>query len=151
MVKSANQPLGQDPALLLKQEGEPMFKLQLSTRECDGHIVVALRGEPDLPDTAVAAAALAAVATGEPEIIVDLAHLEFIDCSGMNALLRVLNQARHAGGDPLLAAPRQQALRVLTLTGLISVFSVHASAEETAGSAERSRRAAVPVLAVPVL
>jgi anti-anti-sigma regulatory factor len=69
----------------------------------------------------------------------------------MNALLRVLNQARRAGGDPLLAAPRQQALRVLTLTGLISVFSVHASAEEAAGSAERSRRAAVPVLAVPVL
>jgi hypothetical protein len=29
MVKSANQPLDQDPALLLKQEGEPMFWVQL--------------------------------------------------------------------------------------------------------------------------
>src|SRR6266550_600520 len=29
MVKSANQPLGHDPALLFKQEGEPMFWVQL--------------------------------------------------------------------------------------------------------------------------
>jgi hypothetical protein len=95
MVSSVNQPLGQDPALLLKQEGEPMFRLNLSTRECDSHIVVALRGELALLDAA-------AVAAVDPQIIVDLAHLEFIDGCGLNPLLRVLKQARHAGGDRLL-------------------------------------------------
>ena len=48
------------------------------------------------------------------------------------------SRARHAGGDLLLAAPRQQVLRLLTLTCLIDVFSVHASVDEAAG--DRSQR-----------
>jgi anti-anti-sigma regulatory factor len=41
-------------------------------------------------------------------------------------------QARQAGGDLLLAAPRGPVRRLLTLTGLIGVFSVHASVEQAA-------------------
>jgi anti-anti-sigma factor len=55
--------------------------VDLSTRECDGHVIVALRGELDIADAVSVAAALAAVAAREPEIIVDLAGLEFIDSS----------------------------------------------------------------------
>ena len=141
LVKS---PLGRDPALLLKQEGASMFSVDLSTRECDGHVVVALGGELDLVDAADVAAALATVAAREPEIIVDLARLEFIDSSGVAALARGRKLARHAGGDLLLAAPRQPVLRVLAVTRLVDDFSVHASVEEAAGSAGRSRRAAAP-------
>ena len=96
---SVNWPLGQDPALLLKQGGCPMFSVDLSTRECDGHVVVALRGELDLADAADVAAALAAAVAGEPRIIVDLAGLEFIDCSGVAALARGRRHARQAGGE----------------------------------------------------
>jgi anti-anti-sigma regulatory factor len=45
-------------------------------------------------------------------------------------------QARQAGGDLLLAAPRGPVRRLLDLTGLIGVFSVYASlvqAVQTAG------------------
>jgi hypothetical protein len=48
------------------------------------------------------------------------------------ALVRGGQHARHAGGDLLLAGLRQQVLRVLALTRLIGVFSVHASVKETA-------------------
>jgi anti-sigma B factor antagonist len=122
-----------------------MFSVDLSTRECDGHVVVALRGQLDLVDAAGVAAALATVAAREPQIIVDLAALEFIDSSGVAALERGRTHARHAGGDLLLAAPRQPVLRVLALTRLVDDFSVHASVEEAAGSAERSRRVVVPM------
>jgi hypothetical protein len=37
-----------------------------------------------------------------------------------------------AGGDLLLAAPRGPVLRVLAITRLVDVFSVHASVEEAA-------------------
>jgi anti-anti-sigma factor len=74
-----------------------MFSVDLSTRECDGHVVVALRGELDLVDAADVAAALAAAVAREPRIIVDLAGLEFIDCSGVAALARGRRHARHAG------------------------------------------------------
>jgi anti-anti-sigma factor len=123
-----------------------MFSVDLSTRECDGHVVVALRGELDLADAADVAAALAAVVAREPRIIVDLAGLEFIDCGGVAALARGSRSppGRPGGGDLLLAAPQQRVLRVLAITRLVGEFSVHASVEEAAGSAGRSRREAVP-------
>jgi anti-sigma B factor antagonist len=105
-----------------------MLSLDLSTRERDGQVVVALRGELDVVD----AASVAAVAARERDVIVDLAPLEFIDSSGVAALERARRHARHAGGDLLLAGPQQQVLRVLALTSLIDVFSVHASVKETA-------------------
>jgi anti-sigma B factor antagonist len=136
--------------LLLEQEGASMFSVDLSTSEYGGHVVVALRGELDIAGAAGVAAALATVAARKPEIVVDLAGLEFIDSSGVAALARGRRHARHAGGDLLLAAPRQQVLRVLTLTRLIDVFPVHASVEEAASSAARLRPAAAPVAGRPV-
>jgi len=50
-----------------------MCSVDLSTRGCDGRVVVALRGELDVADAANVVAALAAVAVREREIIVDLA------------------------------------------------------------------------------
>jgi anti-sigma B factor antagonist len=122
-----------------------MFSVDLSTRECGGHVVVALCGELDLADAAEVAAALVAAVAREPGIIVDLAGLEFIDCSGVAALARGRRHARQAGGDLLLAAPQQRVLRVLAITCLVDGFSVYASVEEAAGSAGRFRREAVPV------
>jgi anti-sigma B factor antagonist len=122
-----------------------MLNVDLTTRECGGHVVVALRGELDLADAAGVRAALAEAAARAPEIIVDLAALEFIDCSGVAALEHGRRQARRAGGDLVLAAPQQQVLKVLAITGLADDFCVYASVEEAAGSAGRSRPVAVPV------
>jgi anti-anti-sigma factor len=91
------------------------------------------------------AAVLVAAVGRELRIIVDLAALEFIDCSGVAALARGRRQARQAGGDLLLAAPQRRVLRVLAITRLAGEFPVYASVEEAAGSAGRSRREAVPV------
>jgi anti-sigma B factor antagonist len=132
--------------LLLEQEGAPMFSVDLSASEYGGHVVVALRGELDI---AGAAAAPATVAARKPEIVVDLAGLEFIDSSGVAALARGRQHARHAGGDVLLAAP-PQVLRVFARTRLIDAFPVYASAEEAASSAGRLRPAVAPVAGRPV-
>jgi anti-sigma B factor antagonist len=122
-----------------------MVSVDLSTRICDGHIIVALRGALDVADAVSVAAALAAVAARERDIVIDLAGLEFIDSSGVAALVRGRRQARDAGGELLLAAPQQQVLRILTLTRLIDVFPVHATVAEAAGRPGRSPRVAVPV------
>ena len=128
-----------------------MLSVDLSTREGDGHVVVALRGELDIADAVSVAAALAAVAARDLEIIVDLTGLEFIDSSGVAALARGRKHARLAGGDLVLAAPQEQVLRVLTLTRLIEVFPVHPSVDEAAGRAGRSQRSAAPVAGSPVI
>ena len=123
-----------------------MVGVDLSARECDGQVIVALRGVLDVAEAASVAAALTAVAARQRDIIIDLAGLEFIDSSGVAALVWGRRQARQAGGELLLAAPQQQVLRVLTLTRLIDVFPVYASVAEAAGSAGPSPRAATPVL-----
>src|SRR5258708_24518622 len=121
-----------------------MVSMELSTGESDGQAVVAWRGERDVAEAASVGAALVAVAARAPEIIVDLAGLEFIDSSGVAALVLARVQARGAGGDVLLAAPQDQVLRLLTVTRLAERFSVHASADEARGTARRSPRAPAP-------
>lgn len=122
-----------------------MFSTDLSTRSCDGRAVVALRGELDLADAAAVADALAAVATREPRIIVDLEGLEFIDCSGVAALARGRRQARQAGGDLVLAAPQQIVMRVLAIARLTDAFCVYATVEEVPGVAGHPLERAVDV------
>lgn len=116
-----------------------MVSIDLSTRECGGRVMVALRGELDVLAAASVAAAVAAATARDRGIIIDLADLDFIDCGGLRALAEARDQARRAAGDLPLAAPQQQVLRVITLTGLAGVFSVHASAEQAAGGAARYR------------
>jgi len=108
-------------------------------RDYEGHVVVALHGELDIVDAASVIAVLAAAAARNPRIIVDLAALEYVDCTSLAGLGRVRAQARQAGGDLLLVAPRRPVRRLLDLTGLIGVFSVHASVDEAVLAAGGSR------------
>jgi len=120
-----------------------MVSIELSTRECGGQLVVALRGELDVIDAASVAASLAAVAADGRHFILDLTGLEFIDSSGLAALVRARQRARQAGCEMHLAAPQQQVLRVLTLTRLTDVFPVHVGVEEAASGPLRSSRTMV--------
>jgi anti-anti-sigma factor len=107
-----------------------VFSTILRTRSGDGHLVVTLLGELDVADATAVAAALMTAADREPRIVVDLASLEFIDVSGMAALLRARKHARRAGGDLLLAAPRPHMRRLLSIPTLAYGFAIYASAEE---------------------
>ena len=121
-----------------------MRNVELRIRVCRGHAVVALRGELDTRDAEDTAVAVAALAAGGQQLIVDLEALDFIDCHAVGALLGVRATARQAGGDVLLAAPHGPVLRLLTL---LSVPGVHASVAAAADSADRrdARRRAVSI------
>jgi anti-sigma B factor antagonist len=121
-----------------------MVSVELSTREGDGQVVVVLRGELDVAEAARVAASLAVVAASGRDVIVDLEGLEFIDSSGLAALVRARQHARRAGRDLLLAAPQQQVRRMLAITRLIDVFAVHARVDEAAGIAGRFPAAIAP-------
>jgi anti-sigma B factor antagonist len=126
------------------QEGAVMFRMDLASGECGGHVVVALRGELDVLYAPAAATALGDLAARRPRIIVDLAGLEFIDVSGIAALARGRRHARNAGGDLLLAAPRRAVRRVLTIIWKPDGFAIHASVAEAAASADALPAAVAP-------
>jgi anti-sigma B factor antagonist len=125
-----------------------MVSVEFAAPECDGQVVVALRGELDVADAANFVTALTGFAARDRQIIVDLEDLEFIDSSGLAAPVRA---RKHARGDLLLAAPQQQVLRVLALTRLLDAFPVHACVEEAPGSVGRWRPAAAPAAVAPIV
>lgn len=63
-------------------------------------------------------------------VVIDLSETEFIDSSGLGALVACLKTARQAGGDLRLAAPSEQVTMVLGLTNLDRVLRPRATVEE---------------------
>ena len=122
-----------------------MFRMDLRSGDCGGHVVVALRGELDLLYAPAVATALVDLAARQPRIIADLAGLEFIDASGTAALTRGRRHARSAGGDLLLAVPRRPVRRVLRIIWEADGFAVYASVAEAAASAGTAPAAVAPV------
>ena len=62
------------------------------------------------------------IEAGVPRIVVDLAATEFMDSSGLGALIAGLKSTRQAGGDLRLARPSEQVRTVLSLTNLDRVL-----------------------------
>jgi len=55
-------------------------------------------------------------------LILELSGVTFCDSSGFNALIRLHRRAEEAGGRLVLAAPPEQVLRLLTLSGTDGFF-----------------------------
>ena len=83
-----------------------------------------------------AASAVAVTGSRGRDIIVDRTDLEFTN-GGPTALPRALRQARHSGGDLVLAAPQQQVVRVRARTGLAGIRSVLHGVKPPAASGGR--------------
>jgi anti-sigma B factor antagonist len=61
---------------------------------------------------------------GATRVVIDLSGIEFLDSSGLGALVACL---KHMGerGRLELAAPREPVLKVLRLTRMNTVFTIH--------------------------
>ena len=78
----------------------------------------------------------ATIAEGRRNLVVDLRQVEFIDSSGLGALISALKILRASGGDLRLACPSEAVRSVLELTRLLRVFDVHPEAESALRSFE---------------
>jgi anti-sigma B factor antagonist len=58
-------------------------------------------------------------------LIVDLSQLEFLDSTGLGALIGAHKRAAEHQGEVRLVAQEGQILRLLRITGLLDVFSVY--------------------------
>lgn len=63
------------------------------------------------------------VEAGRETVVIDLSATEFIDSSGLGALVASLKRCRQAGGDLRLAAPTAQVVTALKLTNLDRVLT----------------------------
>ncbi|MGY1623951.1 STAS domain-containing protein [Geodermatophilus sp. SYSU D00965] len=75
------------------------------------------------------AAVAEAVEARRVRVVIDLSACEFIDSSGLGAIIGGLKQARQAGGDLRIACVGPQVATVLQLTNLDRVLRPHDSVE----------------------
>ncbi|MET0990717.1 MAG: STAS domain-containing protein [Glaciihabitans sp.] len=75
-------------------------------------------------------AVLALINDERHNVVVDLSGVDFVDSSGLGALVACLKSTRQAGCDLRIAAPGKQVLMVLKLSNLDRVFPIFTSAEE---------------------
>lgn len=73
------------------------------------------------------------VAGGQTTIVVDLSGVEFMDSSGLGAIIAGLKTTRQAGGDLRICAPTEQVAMVLELTQMHKVLRAHESVDAALG------------------
>lgn len=106
--------------------------MEISTRNLD-ELVAVIRGEGRLNMVSaplLREAVTEAIAAGRPRIVVDLSGVEFMDSSGLGALVGCLKSARQAGGDLRISAPSEQVVMVLQLSNLDRILTSYSTPEE---------------------
>lgn len=71
-----------------------------------------------------------AVNKNQPNLIVDLAEVNFLDSSGLAALVYGMKNCREKGGDLCLCAPQQSVRMILELTRLDQAIDIFPSETE---------------------
>jgi anti-sigma B factor antagonist len=96
-----------------------------------GVFVAEVRGELDLFNAPRLHTMLdQAIATGAPQIVVDLTGVTTVDSSGLAVLIIVRRRMGNRAGTVMLVADTEEILSKLRLTGLDRIFEIAASREE---------------------
>ncbi|GHA44900.1 anti-sigma factor antagonist [Streptomyces tauricus] len=106
-----------------------MSALTITARDADTGPVLEITGDLDYetaPELRKAVDGLT-VAAGQL-LVLDLAHLDFCDSSGISALLSARSLAIERGGHIALAAVPANTARILRIVGLDQVFALHQDA-----------------------
>jgi anti-sigma B factor antagonist len=105
--------------------------LTLDRRQEGEAAVIALAGELDLAGAATLEQALGAI--DAPALVVDLRGLEFMDSSGLRAIVVSAQRAQDAGRRFALIPGAAQVMRVFDITRMRERFEFVADAREVSG------------------
>jgi anti-anti-sigma factor len=96
-----------------------MTPLEITTEEGEGQTRVALTGELDIASAPEFEEGLAKVEAGAPSVLVlDLRQVEFIDSTGLRAVIAADERARSAGRRLVIVKGTAAVERVFTVTQL---------------------------------
>jgi anti-sigma B factor antagonist len=103
--------------------------LELTKRHLgDEFVVVEARGDADLHSAQTLRLRLIdAVRSTSAPVIVDLSQIEFIDSTGMGALVAARNEAVSRGSALRVACPSERVMRLFRVTGLDDLLGVRSS------------------------
>ncbi len=97
-----------------------------------------LTGSLDIATSPTVRAALTSASErGGHQLIVDLTQVDFLDSTGLGALIGGQRRAREFGGEVRIVAKEGQILRLLRITGLLKVFAVYPTLEDAVKNGQR--------------
>ncbi len=112
--------------------------IDIKKERTGGAQVFKLRGSLDVGTSPSVRAALSeAVSEGPHDIVVDLTNVEFLDSTGLGALIGAPRRALEHSGKVRLAVNDGPISRLLNITGLVRVFAVYPSLEDALQERDR--------------
>jgi anti-sigma B factor antagonist len=100
--------------------------------------VFRIGGELDAKDASTVRTRMIARAAGEaPRAIVNMEKLDYLDSSGLGALVAAMKAYADKKGRMVLVAPRQAVRHIFDLTRMTSHFTIYASEAEAVGALAR--------------
>jgi len=110
--------------------------ITVEIEEHPGAVVLMVSGEVDIRSAPELRDRLAAVlAGGADRVVLDLLGVPFLDSTGLSVMVAAHKRLVQRGGKELgVVATAAPVLRVLTVTGLARVFSVHATLDAALAS-----------------
>ena len=105
--------------------------IDIKTQNHGDALVYTLRGSFDvMTSPSVRAALVESASAGNHEIVVDLTQLEFMDSTGLGALIGAHRRATENGGVVRLVVNEGTIARLLNITGLVRIFAIYHSLED---------------------
>jgi anti-sigma B factor antagonist len=97
----------------------------LESRRAGEQTVIAVRGDLDvLTAPRLRDRLIEVIDGGSADLLVDLSACEFIDSSGLSALVSALKRVRASGGDLGLVCPAGNVRRLIEVVALDQVFKI---------------------------
>lgn len=103
----------------------PTPDLELTTENNAGETVVHGTGKINAAGASVLQTTVRKLIPGNKRIVLDLTGVDYIDSSGLGALVSIYMAARNANCELELSNPKQRVRDLLKITKLASVFEGH--------------------------
>jgi anti-sigma B factor antagonist len=119
--------------------------LQIDVTERDGYTVLSPQGEIDYATGPQLKEAITdALVAGRVNLVIDLHAVDFVESTGLGALIGGRRRARALNGSLSLVCTETPVLKVFRVTGLDKVFEIHESIDDATAkplTADRGRPA----------
>ncbi len=113
--------------------------LPIDTTHRDGHVVLSPHGEVDYATGPQLKDAITdALVAGDVHVVVDLLDVDFLESTGLGALIGGRRRALALNGSLSLVCTSESLLKVFRITGLDTVFAIHDSVGSATTAGEPS-------------
>jgi len=99
--------------------------LQLNLEHRENVVICTVEGDLDASNySELVDLASAEIEAGRPRVVLGLSKMDYIDSSGLGALVKLLKKSRLASGDTKLTGLKPEVRKVFELTHLDKIFDI---------------------------